>query len=80
MIKAILSNGIIVLGLDAENIQRMLNKEPIAVNLSDIGGSDKVIIMAAPTLNEVYSDLERVLNGVHIVNTYGNDSTDKTKH
>lgn len=80
MIKARLSNGVIILGIDAENIKRLLNKEPIGIDLSELGGSDRIIIMAAPTLAEVQADLDRVTKGNHIVTTHNKRTKDKTKH
>ena len=58
MIRARLSNGVFILGLDAENIMRMLDNKPILVSLSELGGTDDVLIMAGNTLDDVKRQLE----------------------
>ena len=58
MIRARLNNGLFVFGIDAENIRRMLkDKQPIYINLKDIGGSDRFALMAGETLDEVVKDM-----------------------
>ncbi len=62
MLKAKLTNAdntksTFVLGLDAENIKRLLAGAPIMVQLSDFGGIDNVLIMAGETLQEMTDTL-----------------------
>ncbi|MDD5370515.1 MAG: hypothetical protein PHQ40_15640 [Anaerolineaceae bacterium] len=54
-------NELYVFGLDAENIKRLLQKQPIIVPLSNLGGTGSVVIMAAPTMDEVIKDVEEAL-------------------
>jgi len=63
MIRAKTHDGIFILGLDQENINRLLNKQPIFVSLSQIGGTDDVIIMAGNTLQDVMDDLKVMNDG-----------------
>jgi len=58
MIRARLGNGIFILGVDAENIKRLKQGEPIKVDLSDLGGSDTVVITYGNTMAEIQSELE----------------------
>jgi hypothetical protein len=60
MLRARLSNGVFVLGLDAENIRRLQAGQPILVSLAEMGGDDDVLIMAGETLNDIAADLEKV--------------------
>lgn len=47
-----------VLGIDAENIRRLMNKQPIAVDLEELGGTGIIVIMAGETLDDVKKDIE----------------------
>jgi hypothetical protein len=58
MFKGKLNNGDIVLGLSAENIRRMQNKEPIIFNLKTLELEDRnVIIMFGETEATIYEEL-----------------------
>jgi hypothetical protein len=58
MFKGKLNNGDIVLGLSAENIRRMQNKEPIIFNLKTLELEDRnVIIMFGETESTIYEEL-----------------------
>lgn len=58
MLKARLTNGIFVLGIDANNIKRLMEKKPILVSLAELGGTDDVLIMAGESIEEMVRDLE----------------------
>jgi len=45
MIKAVTTNGDIVLGLTDENIERLQKDEPISFNLQELTGSDRNVII-----------------------------------
>jgi hypothetical protein len=62
MIRARLSNGTFLLGLDFENVRRLLAGEPIRVDLTLHGGHDVVGIMYGETLADIMREL-RALNG-----------------
>ncbi len=58
MLRARLSSGEFILGLDAENIRRLQAGQPIVVSLAELGGTDDVIIMAGNTLADIQRELE----------------------
>ena len=58
MLRARTSNGVFVLGLDAENIERLVSGKPILVSLAELGGTDDVLIMAGNTLDDIKNELE----------------------
>jgi hypothetical protein len=58
MLRARLSNGVFVLGLDAENIRRLQAGQPILVSLAELGGDDDVLIMAGETMDDIKRELE----------------------
>jgi len=59
MLRARLTNGMFILGLDAENVRRLKAGQPIVVSLAELGGSDDVAIMYGDTLEDVQRELER---------------------
>lgn len=58
MLKARLSNGVFILGLDAENIKRLKEGRPIMVSLAALGGTDDIAIMYGETLSDIQAELE----------------------
>lgn len=61
MLRARTNNGRFILGVTAENIERLTAGQPIHVDLSDIGGHDDVFIIYATTLADVKALLEKEL-------------------
>ena len=59
MLKARTSNGVFILGIDAENVKRLMNNKPILVSLAELGGKDDVMIMYGDTLEDIAKELER---------------------
>ena len=59
MLRARLSNGAFLLGLDAENVGRLMKGQPIVVSLAQLGGKDDVIIMYGDTLADIARELEQ---------------------
>lgn len=59
MLRARLTNGMFILGIDAENVKRLKDGKPIMVSLAELGGSDDVCIMYGDTLQAIADDLER---------------------
>jgi sugar-specific transcriptional regulator TrmB len=57
MLRARTGNGVFILGLDAENIRRLMAGEPILVSLAEMGGTDDVMIMAGETLEDIKREL-----------------------
>lgn len=58
MLIARLSNGVMVLGIDAENVKRLKEGKPILKALSQFGGKDDVLIIYGDTLDDVQRELE----------------------
>lgn len=58
MIRARASNGVFILGIDAENVRRLKEGKPILVSLAEIGGRDDVLIVYGETLQDIARDLE----------------------
>lgn len=63
MIKARLSDGRFILGLDAINVQRLQAGQPIACSLAQVGGTDDLIIMFGPTLQDIVDQLQQANGG-----------------
>jgi hypothetical protein len=63
MLKARMSNGMFVLGIDAENVKRLTTGKPIVVSLAEIGGTDDVMIMYGETLDALKKELEAATGG-----------------
>ena len=59
MLRARLSNGLFILGLDAENVRRLKAGKPILVALAEMGGTDDVAIMYGDTLADIQRELEQ---------------------
>lgn len=59
MIRARLSDGTFILGIDAENVRRLKSGQPIRVDLKQLGGTDVVAIVYGDTLDEITRELER---------------------
>lgn len=60
MIRARLSNGAFLFGVDAENIKRLKAGMPLVIELSPMGGSDTVLIMYGETMGDIMAELEKV--------------------
>jgi hypothetical protein len=59
MLRARLSNGVFILGIDAENVKRLKDGKPILVSLAELGGHDDVMIMYGDTLLDIQDELEQ---------------------
>lgn len=60
MIRARLSNGSYLMGLDAENIKRLTNGQPIEIDLTPLGGRDKVLLVYGETMQAILDELEEM--------------------
>lgn len=63
MIRARLTDGTFLLGIDEENVRRLMDNQPIAVNLVQLGGSDRVIIMLGKTQADILRTLKQANDG-----------------
>jgi hypothetical protein len=52
-------NGVWILGLDAENIERLKKGQPILKSLAEFGGTDDICIMYGDTLQDIAAVLEK---------------------
>ncbi len=60
MIRAKLSNGDLLFGIDAENVRRLVDDNPLMVDLHQMGYPFRIIITYGDTLAEVQARLERI--------------------
>ncbi len=60
MLRARLSNGTFLLGMDATNVKRLKAGDPIVVDLSLLGGRDRFMLVYGDTLQAIMQELERV--------------------
>lgn len=58
MLKAVLSNGTFILGLEAKNVDKLKEGKTIQVDLSAIGGRDTIIIMYGETIDDIKAELQ----------------------
>jgi hypothetical protein len=58
MIRARLSNGSFVLGIDANNLRELKAGHPIVVDLTDNGGMDIIMIVYGETLTDIMEELQ----------------------
>lgn len=59
MLRARLSNGVFILGIDAENLRRLKAGQPILVSLAELGGTDDVCIVYGDTIDDIKRELEK---------------------
>ncbi len=57
MLRARLSNGDFLFGLDAENVKRLTEGQPIVIDLASMGGQNRVLIMYGKTLDAIKMEL-----------------------
>jgi hypothetical protein len=58
MIRARLSNGAFLMGLDAENVRRLQDGQPIEIDLTLLGGTDKVLLVYGETMQAILDELQ----------------------
>jgi hypothetical protein len=63
MIRARLSNGCFLMGVDAENVKRLTNGMPLVIDLIPLGGVDKVMILYGETAHDIMAQLEAANGG-----------------
>lgn len=61
MLIARTSGGMMILGIDAENVRRLKNGEPILKALSQFGGKDDILIIYGDTIDDVQRKLEEAI-------------------
>jgi len=60
MIRAKLSNNTFLFGVDAVNIFKLMDGQPIHVDLKELGGHDRFIIMFGATYQDILDEIEKV--------------------
>lgn len=58
MLLAKTTNDVFILGLDAENINRLKDGKPILISLAKAGGHDDIMIMYGDTVDAIKAELE----------------------
>jgi hypothetical protein len=59
MIRARLSDGTFLMGIDAGNVKRLKKGQPLNIDLRPLGGSDRVVIIYGETPQAIIAELER---------------------
>jgi hypothetical protein len=59
MIQARLGDGTYLMGIDAENIRRLMKGDDLVINLRKLGGHEVVRVTYGDTLAEIVSRLEK---------------------
>lgn len=55
------ADGLMILGIDAENVRRLKAGQPILKSLSQFGGKDDVLIVYGETTDDIKAQLEKVM-------------------
>lgn len=63
MIRATLSDGRFLFGIDAENVKRLRQGMPLVLDLTLLGGTDKVMVMYGETMADIVKELEGATGG-----------------
>ncbi len=61
MLKAKMSTGTLILGIDAENVRRLQDGKPIYINLEELGGASAIAILYGRTLEDVRREIEEAV-------------------
>lgn len=59
MIRARTQDGTVILGITAENVTRLKDGRPILVDLLQLGGAERVVILYGETMTDLIRQLER---------------------
>lgn len=62
MIRAALTDGRFLFGIDAENVRRLKSGLPIILDLGPLGGKDTVLLMYGETMADILAEM-RAANG-----------------
>jgi hypothetical protein len=53
--------GLLIIGIDNENVKRMKDGKPLVIDLSNYGPTTKVMVMHGRTMDDVRQELEKLL-------------------
>lgn len=59
MIRARLSDGTFLFGIDAENVKRLKGGKPLNLDLRQLGGTEQVVVIYGETMQEIVDELEK---------------------
>jgi hypothetical protein len=59
VIRARMANGTFIFGIDAENLRRLRRGQPLDIDTTMLGGTDRVVIVYGETMQDILHDLER---------------------
>lgn len=63
MIRASLTDGRFLFGIDAENVRRLKDGKPLVFDLTLIGGTDTVLVIYGETMADIMRELEGATGG-----------------
>ena len=63
------ADGLMILGIDAENVRRLKAGQPILKALSQFGGTDDVLIVYGDTIEDVKAQLEKAMGPLPAAST-----------
>lgn len=58
MIRIRLSDGTFIFGVDAENVRRLKAGQPLNIDLTPLGGTDRLIVMYGETMADIVREIE----------------------
>lgn len=58
MIRIRLTDGTFLFGIEAENVRRMKDGQPIRIDLKPMGGTDTLVLMYGETQGDIKRELE----------------------
>lgn len=59
MMRARMTNGTFLFGIDAENIKRLKDGKPLVIDLTLLGGHDMLLITYGDTMADIKRDWEK---------------------
>lgn len=65
------ATGLLILGIDDENVKRLKHGKPLMVDLSNYGPTTKVIVMHGRTMDDVRQELEKLVGPLPPVSPMG---------
>lgn len=63
MIQARLTDGSFLFCFDAENVRRLKDHKPLHIDLTRLGGTDKLVIVYGDTQKDILDALEQLQGG-----------------
>jgi len=67
MLRALCSDGFYLLGLDAENLRRLGEGDTLIVDLTEMGGKDKIRIIVGDTVESMRAMFEAAQGPIYLL-------------